>query len=297
MTLHSWTSSISRGSTSSTTWVQLLIVARSGTRPPASMAVPAAIRSSDAEPVDSASEVMASPASTGCSRTVLARASGCLSWAWPKVTSSGPPLAACRAAGQRLVLGVDQRLVGVAGAAHGLGRVVDDDVQRAGGVQGIGQRHHLGGVAQVDADDPQPVQPVAAVLHGGEAARGVLGEAGGDGGVGAVAEQPQRDVHADLRPAAGEQRTASGQVRPGVPLAVAERGALRAQLVVEGVHLGVVLLADVAGPGPDEVPGDARPWRTAPACCRGFRRRSGPGPPSRSGRSRRGRLRRSGPAC
>ena len=99
VTLHSCTSSISSGSTSSTTWVQLLIVARSGTSPPASIAVPEAIRSSEAEPVDRAREVMASPARTGCPSTLLARASGCLSCAWPKVTSSGPPLAGWSAAG------------------------------------------------------------------------------------------------------------------------------------------------------------------------------------------------------
>ena len=274
MTLHSWTSSISRGSTSSTTWVQLLMVARSGTRPPASMAVPEAIRSSDAEPVDSARDVMASPARTGCSRTLLARASGCLSWAWPKVTSSGPAVGALQRRGQRLVLGVDQRLVGVAGAAHGLGRVVDDDVERTGRVQGVGQGHHLGGVAEVDADDPEPVQPVGAVLHGGEAPRGVLREARGDGGVRAVPEQAQGDVHADLGPAAGEQRAAAGQVRAGVALAVAEHGALRAQLVVEGIHLRVMVLADIAGAGPDQVPCHAASW-TGPACSRGSRHRSG----------------------
>jgi hypothetical protein len=36
---------------------------------------------------------------------------------------------------------------------------------------------------------------------------------------------------------------------------VAEGRALGAKLVVEGIHLRVVLLADVAGPGPDEVAG------------------------------------------
>ena len=41
MTLASWTSSISSGSTSCTTWVQLFASCRSGTRPPASIAVPA----------------------------------------------------------------------------------------------------------------------------------------------------------------------------------------------------------------------------------------------------------------
>ena len=48
--LQSWTSSSSTGSTSFTNWLQLLCGCRSGTSPPASIAVPAAIRSGDAEP-------------------------------------------------------------------------------------------------------------------------------------------------------------------------------------------------------------------------------------------------------
>ncbi len=111
----------------------------------------------------------------------------------------------------------------------------------------VGEGHHLGRVAQVDADDPQPVQPVAAVRHRGEPADRVVREAGGDGGVRAVAEQPQRDVHADLRPAAGEQRPAPGEVGAGVAAGVVQRRARRTQLVVEGVDLVVALLADVAG--------------------------------------------------
>src|SRR4029078_6679189 len=51
-----------------------------------------------------------------------------------------------------------------------------------------------------------------AALGAGEAVYGVVGEGGGDVGVRAVAEQPQRDVHADLRAAAGQQRAASGEV-------------------------------------------------------------------------------------
>ena len=57
--LQSWTSSSSTGSTSSTTWLQLLYGCGSGTRPPASIAVPAAMRSGDAEPAVSASAVSA----------------------------------------------------------------------------------------------------------------------------------------------------------------------------------------------------------------------------------------------
>ncbi len=55
--LQSWTSSSSIGSTSSTVWIQLLVSCRSGTRPPASIAVPAAIRAGEAEPVTRARSV------------------------------------------------------------------------------------------------------------------------------------------------------------------------------------------------------------------------------------------------
>ena len=101
----------------------------------------------------------------------------------------------------------------------------------------VGERDDLGRVAQVDADDPQPVQPVGAVRHRGEAAHRVVREAGGDRRVRAVAQQPQRDVHADLGAAAGEQRAPAGQVGAGVALGVVDRGAVRAELVVERVDL------------------------------------------------------------
>ena len=63
--LHSCTSSSSTGSTSSTRWVQLLTSCRSGSRPPASMAVPAAIRAAPAEPAVRASDVRLCAVSCG----------------------------------------------------------------------------------------------------------------------------------------------------------------------------------------------------------------------------------------
>ncbi len=74
----------------------------------------------------------------------------------------------------------------------------------------------------------------------------------------AVAQQHQRDVHTDLGAAAGQQRALSGQVGAGVaPGPVLGRTAL-AQVVVERVDLGVALLADVAGAGALQDPGDLR---------------------------------------
>ena len=76
---------------------------------------------------------------------------------------------------------------------------------------------------------------VGAVLHRGEPSNGIVGKARRDGRVGAVAQQPQRDVHPDLRPPAGEQRTATAEVRAGVAARVVARGAGRTELVVERV--------------------------------------------------------------
>lgn len=160
------------------------------------------------------------------------------------------------AGGQRGALALDQRGVRGGQAAHGLGGVVDQDVERALLRDPLGEGHGLGGVAQVDADDLQAVQPVRGVVHRLEAADGVLGETGGDRGVRAVAQQPERDVHADLGAAAGEQRALAGEVGAGVAAGPVLGGAVLAELVVEVVDLGVALLADVAGAGPLEYPGD-----------------------------------------
>ena len=120
----------------------------------------------------------------------------------------------------------------------------------------VGQRDDLGGVAQVDADDLEPVDPLPAVGQRGEAPDGVLGEARGDRGVRAVAQQPQRDVHADLGAAAGEQGALAGEVGALVALGVAQGRARGAQPVVERVDQGEVLLADVAAARVDELAGE-----------------------------------------
>ncbi len=105
----------------------------------------------------------------------------------------------------------------------------------------------LTGVAQVDADDSQPMQPVAAVGHAGEPPGRVPWEARRDRRVRAVAQQAERDVHPDLRPPSGQQGPAARQVGAGVPLGVVERRAVGTELVVEGVDLRVAPLADVTG--------------------------------------------------
>ena len=150
-----------------------------------------------------------------------------------------------RAFGQRRALGFDQRRVGLGRAPDGLRGVVDQDVQRPSRADRVGERHDLRGVAQVDADDVQTIEPLAAVRHRREAPDRVVGKARRDRRLGAVAQQPQGDVHADLRPPAGQQRATAAQVGARLASLMVQRGARRAELVVERVDLHEARLADV----------------------------------------------------
>ena len=154
-----------------------------------------------------------------------------------------------RSIGERREFGIHQRLVRARGAPHGLRRIVDEDVERAARGDVFGQSQDLRRVAQVDPDDLEPVQPVGGVRKAREPADGVAGKTRRDRGVGTVAEQAQRDVHADLRAAPGEQRPLAGEVGARFALAVAHRRAVRAELVVERVDQRVRLLADITGAG------------------------------------------------
>ena len=155
----------------------------------------------------------------------------------------GTELQHVRCGRERFGLAGDQQRVRAGRAAHGLRGVVDEDVERTVGGNRVGQRHDLAGLAQVDPDDVQAIDPIGAVGHRREAARRVLREAGRDRRVRAVAQQPQRDVHADLRAPAGEQRASPGEIGAGLTALSVERRAVRAELVVEGVDLGVLALA------------------------------------------------------
>ena len=166
-----------------------------------------------------------------------------------------------RSVRQRREFGIHERLVGAGGAAHRLGRVVDQDVERSLRRDRVGEPDHLGGVAQVDAHHAQAVDPLVRIGQAREAPHGVAREAGRDRRVRAVAQQPQGDVHADLGAAAGQQCALSREIGAGFPLGVAHGRTCRAELVVERVDLRVRLLADVA-----------RPRDQQRACCR----RAGP---------------------
>src|SRR5690606_7396958 len=60
-------------------------------------------------------------------------------------------------------LGIDELLVGPAGAPYGLCRVVDEDVERALLSNRVGERDDLGGVAEIDADDAEATDPFAGI--------------------------------------------------------------------------------------------------------------------------------------
>ena len=159
------------------------------------------------------------------------------------------------AGGQCSGLGVDQSAVGTGGASDGLRGVVDEDVEWPLYGNGIRECNNLGGVAEVDADDAQTVYPVVAVFHRLESADRVVGESCRDGQVRTVTQQAQRDVHADLRAAAGQKCASAGEIGARITFAAAGGSAIGAQLVVEGVDCGVALLADVARPRLDECAG------------------------------------------
>ena len=152
-----------------------------------------------------------------------------------------------RTVGQGLRFRLGEQRVRPGRAAHRLGGVVDQDVEGALRGDRVGEGDHLGGIAKVDPDDAQTVQPVARIGQRREPSHGIPREPGGDGQVGSVAQQTESDVHPDLRAAAGEQRALAGEVGASGALGVAERCAVGTELVVERVDERVVLLADVAG--------------------------------------------------
>ncbi len=77
------------------------------------------------------------------------------------------------------------------------------------------------------------MNPVVAVFHRFESAdRVVGGESCRDGQMCAVTQQAQRDVHADLRAAAGQKCASAGEISAGITFAAAGGSAIGgAQLV------------------------------------------------------------------
>ena len=109
-----------------------------------------------------------------------------------------------------------------------MGRVVDEDVERPGRRDFVGDRRHLCRVAKVDAHDGESITPVVIVVHQGESSRRVSGKTRRDGESGTRAKKHQRDVHTDLRASTGEKRPLSAQVHFRVPFCPVQGGAPRA---------------------------------------------------------------------
>src|SRR6185436_2592885 len=133
--------------------------------------------------------------------------------------------------------------------ADRLAGVVDDEVQaRAGGheisAEGLDARR----VPEIETEDFETVRPLTEIGLFGVARGGIAREPRRDDEMRAGAEELQPRLIADLDAAACEQRDAStqvGQFRARGEVLVAAGGA---ELVVEGVKLCIVLLADVAMP-------------------------------------------------
>ena len=129
----------------------------------------------------------------------------------------------------------------------GLARVVDDEVEAlARSHELAAERFHAGRVAQVEAEDLEPVRPIAEVGLLRIARGGVAREPRRDDQLRARAEKLQSRLVADLDATAGDERNPPAQVRKFGARGEIEIGAGGAQLIVEVVNAGVSRLADVA---------------------------------------------------
>ena len=139
--------------------------------------------------------------------------------------------------------------VEVGRTTDGLARVVDDEVEAvARGHQVAAEGLRARRVAQVEAEDLEPVCPVAEVGFLRVARRGVAREARRDHEVRSGSEKLEARLVANLDATTREQRDAApqvGQLRAGGKVELRARGA---ELVVEDVHVGMPRLADVAVP-------------------------------------------------
>ena len=130
---------------------------------------------------------------------------------------------------------------------HRLARVVDDEVEaRAGGEQVTAERFDAGRVAQVEAEDLQPVAPVGKIRFARVARGGIARKARRHDQLRTAAQQLEPRLVPDLHAAARQQRNTTAQVSDLSALAEIELRACGAQLVVEVMDLDVLFLADIA---------------------------------------------------
>ncbi len=100
-------------------------------------------------------------------------------------------------------------------------------------------------VSKIQPDDLEPIAPVAEVGLLRVAQRSIAREPGSDNQPRTRTQQLQPRLVPDLHPSAGQQSDAPTQVGQLGPRGKVRRPARRTQLIVEGVDLGVGLLADV----------------------------------------------------
>ena len=100
-------------------------------------------------------------------------------------------------------------------------------------------------MAQIEPEHLEAVAPLLEVGFARVPGRGVARESRGDDQLRTGSQQLDPGLVADLDATAGEQRDAAREVGGLGALGVVELGARRAQLVVEVMDLGVLLLADV----------------------------------------------------
>ena len=132
--------------------------------------------------------------------------------------------------------------------AHGLARVVEDEVEpRERAAEVAGEGLDAGCVAQIEAVHLQAVTPVSEVGLACVASRRVARETRGHDQLRARAQEHDAGLVADLDARSGDQRDATGKVCRLRTLGEVEVTAAAAHRVVEEVQLAIVSLADVAG--------------------------------------------------
>ncbi len=147
---------------------------------------------------------------------------------------------------ERGSLAVHHVAVEVRWAAHGLARVVDDVIEPIARRQHVpAERLDARGVAQVESEHLESVTPLGEVGLGCVPCRSVTRETGGHDERDTASQQLDSRLVTDLHPPARQERDPAGEVGELAAFGVVELGALRAQLVVEVVHLVVLGLADV----------------------------------------------------
>ena len=144
-------------------------------------------------------------------------------------------------------LGLHHVRVELGRTPHGLARVVDDEVEAAAGRQHLAaERLDARRVAQVEPEDLEPVRPVGEVGLLRVTRRRIAREPRRDDHVRAGAQQLEPGLEPDLDASARQQRHAPAQVGRLRALPEVQVGTRRAQLIVEVMDDGVLLLAHVA---------------------------------------------------